>query len=90
MSKTPVSAVSTLSLRAAVQGVNDHLDRLSHGHHRSTDVQSAARGLLAELIETRTTDIFDRGLHEFLEDFKGKVADLGRRVSDTYLIGAMA
>lgn len=78
------------SLRTSVQGVNDHLDRLSARYKRTTEVQGAARSLLDELIEARTTDIFDRGLHEVLGDFKRKVADISLQVSHTYLIGAVA
>lgn len=78
------------SLRTAMQGVNDHLDRLAARYKRPSEVQLAARSLLGELVEVRTADIFDTGLHEFLTDFKRKVADISIKVSQTYLSGAIA
>lgn len=73
------------SLRAAIENVTDHLDRLARGYGRSTAAQSAARALLAELAETRTPEIFDEGLHEFLGRLKGRIADIANSVVDSYL-----
>ncbi|MGB0660687.1 MAG: alpha-E domain-containing protein [Mangrovicoccus sp.] len=75
------------SLLACVQDAVDHLDRLGRGYKRSTEAQSFARGLLAELMETRVRDIFDEGVHEFLTRFKEDVAKLGGLVHQSYLRG---
>lgn len=76
------------SLRTAMQGATDHLDRLARGYGATTDAQSRVRSLLAELSETHVEDIFEEGLHEFLERFVGDVALAGSEVSRNYLNGA--
>jgi len=78
------------ALRASVQGVNDHLERLARGYGTATAAQTQARALLAELMETRLSDIFETGLHEFLTDFEARVAQLGGTVTEAYLVGAAA
>ena len=78
------------SLRCAVQGATDHLDRLARGYGATTDAQTRVRGLLAELAETHVTEIFEEGLHEFLERFVGEVAAVGDTVASTYLGEATA
>ena len=78
------------SLHTAIQGASDHLDRLSRRYGGTTDAQTRVRGLLGELAETQVSDIFDEGLHEFLERFVGDVAAVGNDVSRTYLGGAAA
>jgi len=81
---------SPRSLITAAQGVNDHLDRLARGYHRSTTAQTQARKLLAELIETRAVDIFEEGLHEFLTRCLDDIAKLSTQVHQTYLRGVAA
>jgi uncharacterized alpha-E superfamily protein len=78
------------SLMTAIEEATIHLDRLSRSYGQSTRAQSAARALLAELSETRLSDIFDEGMHEFLERMKRQVANISTCVSETYLIGAAA
>lgn len=78
------------SLMTAVEEATIHLDRIARSYGTSTRAQSAARAVLAELSETRLSEIFDEGLHEFLERFKRQVADIATCVSETYLIGAAA
>ncbi len=78
------------SLRTAIQGASDHLDRLARGYGATTDAQAAARALLTALDETTLEDIFDEGLHEFLERFVGEVAALATMISGTYLRGIAA
>ncbi len=73
------------SLRAAIEGATQHLDRLARGYGRSTKAQTASRSLLGELAETQISEIFDEGLHEFLGRFKARVAGIGTCVSDSYL-----
>ncbi|MEM1363046.1 MAG: alpha-E domain-containing protein [Pseudomonadota bacterium] len=76
------------SLRTAIQGATDHLDRLARGYGATSDAQTRVRALLGELSETQVSDIFDEGLHEFLERFVGDVAAIGSEVNKTYLSGA--
>ncbi|MFZ5964740.1 alpha-E domain-containing protein [Thalassococcus sp. BH17M4-6] len=76
------------SLRTSVQRSCDHLDCLTRGYGRSTQAQSHARAMLAELVECRVADIFDEGLHEFLLRFMGQNASLAGVIQDTYLQGS--
>jgi len=78
------------SLMTAIAEAAGHLDRLGRAYGASTRAQSAARALLGELSETRIDDIFDEGMHEFLERMKRQVAEISTCVSETYLIGAAA
>ncbi len=77
------------SVLAAVQGINDHLDRLARSYGKSTEAQTKARGLMAELRETQVTGIFEEGLHEFLERYMREMADLGNAVHSCYLRGSV-
>ncbi|MBE3639418.1 alpha-E domain-containing protein [Mangrovicoccus algicola] len=76
------------SIVSSVQGINDHLDRLARGYGRSTEAQSRARMLLAELMEIRVGNILEEGLHEFLERCMRDMADLGSTVHSCYLRGS--
>lgn len=78
------------SLLTSIQGATDHLDRLARGYGTTTDAQSEARSLLAELSELRMPEIFEEGLHEFLTRFKLRVASLGGVINRTYLTGVPA
>ncbi|QIE42353.1 alpha-E domain-containing protein [Meridianimarinicoccus aquatilis] len=78
------------SLLTAVEEAVKHLDRLAKSYGKSSPAQSAAQKLLNELSQTQLDDIFDEGLHDFLDRFKGNVAEIGTQVSETYLIGAAA
>jgi len=78
------------SLLTSVQGATDHLDRLSRAYGATTSAQSRTRSLLGELAETQVSDIFEEGLHEFLERFVGDVAEIGSCVSHAYLGGIAA
>lgn len=82
-----LNGASPRSLRTSVEATTVHLDRLARGYGRTTAAQSKARAVLAELAETRVSDIFDEGLHEFLTRFIREVATLGALVHDVYLSG---
>ncbi|PWR04089.1 hypothetical protein DKT77_03330 [Meridianimarinicoccus roseus] len=78
------------SLLTAVEESAAHLDRIARAYGKTGPAQDAARGLLTELSQTRLDEVFEEGLHDFLDRFKGKVADIGTCVSETYLNGAAA
>jgi len=75
------------ALITCVDGLNHHLDRLARGYGRSTPAQTAARGLMEELAETRVELVFDEGLHEFLTRFIREVSALGASMGESYLSG---
>ncbi|SIS85430.1 alpha-E domain-containing protein [Phaeovulum vinaykumarii] len=64
-----------------------HLDRLARGYNRTTMAQRNARALLGELMEMRVEDIFEEGLHEFLQRMEREVGKLSGMVHDAYLSG---
>lgn len=78
------------SLVTCVDSVNEHLDRLARRAGRSTLAQTQARSLLADLMETQVSDVFEAGLHEFLDGFKTRIAELNNSVGAVYLTGAAA
>ncbi|MDU8912402.1 alpha-E domain-containing protein [Aestuariicoccus sp. MJ-SS9] len=78
------------SLLSSVRWSNDHLDHIARGYGRTTDAQSCARNLLAELAEAGINDIFEEGLHEFLTRMMAQNGRLSEVVQDTYLRGLAA
>ena len=78
---------SPRSLISATEAAMDHLDALSHNYHKSGPAQMRARAMVGELAETRTEDIFDEGLHEFLTRFIREVGELSEMVHNAYLSG---
>lgn len=77
------------SLITCAEGISAHLDRLAKAYGATTDAQARARGMVDALRVTRTDDIFDEGLHEFLSRFIRETAALGSLVHETYLSGDM-
>ena len=77
------------SLITCAEGISGHLDRLSKAYGATTDAQARARAMVDALRVTRTDDIFDEGLHDFLSRFIREVAALGSLIHDTYLSGDM-
>jgi len=75
------------SLITATEGAAMHLDRLARGYGRSTEAQTRARSLVAELAEATVEDIFDEGLHEFLTRFIDEISALGGVIHGVYLSG---
>lgn len=77
------------SLITCAEGISAHLDRLAKAYGATTDAQARARGMVDALRMTRTDDIFDEGLHDFLSRFIQETAALGSLVHETYLSGDM-
>ena len=75
------------SLLTCVEGATQHLDRVARHYRRKTPAQEMARGLMAELAELRTEDIFEEGLHEFLSRFIRETANLAGVIHEVYLSG---
>ncbi len=75
------------SLISCAYGTNEHLHRLARGYGRSTDAQSMARNMLAELQDGTVEAVFDEGMHEFLTRFIMETGRLGHLVHEAYLSG---
>jgi len=75
------------SLMAAVEGANEHLDRLARAYGRSGSAQQRVRCMVGEFAEMQVHDIFEEGLHEFLSRVIGDLAVLGGEVHGMYLSG---
>ncbi len=75
------------SLITSVETAADHLDRLARGYGRSTEAQTKARAMVAELAEASVEDVFDEGLHEFLTRFIYEIAAVAGVIREVYLAG---
>jgi uncharacterized alpha-E superfamily protein len=78
---------SPRALITCVEGMNRHLDRLSRAYRGSTPAQKAVRGMLGDIAETETKDIFEEGLHQYLTRFIDEIGNLGMKIHDSYLSG---
>ncbi len=78
---------SPRSLITAMEDASSHLDRLARGYGRTTEAQTRARSMVAELAEASVQDIFDEGFHEFLTRFINDVARLSDVIHEVYLSG---
>lgn len=78
---------SPRSLISAAEGAATHLDRLARAYGRSTEAQTRARSLVAEIAEASVEGIFDEGLHEFLSRFINEIGALGNVIHEVYLSG---
>lgn len=85
-----LNPASPRSLRTAVNGAVHHLDHIARAYETTTEAQTQSRALLSDLLNTSIEEIFDEGLHEFLSEFKARVAEIGCSVSRVYLQGVAA
>ena len=72
------------SLHHCMDEVYEQLARVRNG--RSSETERRAGELHAMLHFGRMEDILDRGMHAFLTDFIGRLADLADRIADDFLI----
>lgn len=78
------------SLLSSVRWTCEHLDDIAQGYSAGTRAQEAAHQLLDDLSRATVDDIFDEGLHEFLQRFLARNAGLANTVQDVYLRGIPA
>jgi uncharacterized alpha-E superfamily protein len=72
------------SLVACVNEVVDLLGKVRNSHSSKTITQ--ARNLLAELRDANIHEILEKGLHQFLTGFLGKVNLVGSGISHDFLL----
>jgi len=77
--KQPRSLVSTY------RQINEVLDQLSETYGRRGPSQRLAREVIATLLNAQATEIFQGGLHEFLEVFLAQNNALGAAINQQYL-----
>lgn len=74
------------SLASCYANMTTFLDELARTYGRQGESQRQARRLHAKLRNARTEEIFQGGLHEFLQDFIAENNRLGADITDQYLV----
>lgn len=74
------------ALHSCMEGVVEILDKVRNS--RSDETVRRAGRLYATLRYGRMDDIFERGLHAWLDDFIDSIGDLSVRISEDFLVGA--
>lgn len=75
------------ALITSLEAAMVHLDALAREYNHSGPAQRRARALVGDIAETRVEEIFDEGLHEFLNRYIREVGALSVLVHDAYLSG---
>ncbi|MDP3257992.1 alpha-E domain-containing protein, partial [Bosea sp. (in: a-proteobacteria)] len=73
------------SLAACYENISRFLDLLGDSYGRQGPAQRQARKTLANLSSTSIDDVFQHGLHEFIEDFITENNRLGGTIFEQYL-----
>lgn len=73
------------SLAACYSLLSRHLDDIAQRYGMSGPAQRQARSIHARLVNRTIDDIFQHGLHEFLQDFIAENNRLGLAISQQYL-----
>jgi uncharacterized alpha-E superfamily protein len=73
------------SLAACYAALSNHLDDLSRAYGTAGPSQKLARQVHARLEQGKIEDIFQGGLHEFLQDFLADNNRLGAAIAEQYL-----
>ena len=78
---------SPRSLKCSAEGALWHLEHLAQTYGRSTSATSLARTQMATLNQTTVENIFDQGLHEFLQAILRDTVALNHEITVSYLNG---
>ncbi|MGQ4274235.1 alpha-E domain-containing protein [Terrihabitans sp. B22-R8] len=73
------------SLAACYSAITRHLDDISMAYGRAGPSQRLARKIHARLEQGQIEEIFQSGLHEFLQDFLVDNQRIGQTIADQYL-----
>src|ERR1700749_2045873 len=74
------------SLASCYENLVQNLDRLADAYGRQGNAQRQARPVLARLQNSRIEQIFQTGLHEFIDDFVEDNNQLGTAIAQQYLM----
>jgi len=73
------------SLSSCYENIVDHLDKIAQAYGRQGPAQKQARALRTRLKNLRIEDIFQAGLHEFIQGFITENSRLGNAIHQQYL-----
>lgn len=73
------------SLASCYENIVANLDRMAAAYGRQGPAQRLARGIRTRLQNSRMDDIFQRGLHEFIQEFIADNNRIGTVISQQYL-----
>lgn len=74
------------SLASCYENIVDHLDKISQAYGRQGPAQKQARALRTRMKNLRIEDIFQSGLHEFIQSFIAENYRLGGTIQQQYLV----
>ncbi len=74
------------SLASCYENLVQNLDRIANAYGRQGPAQRHARAVRARLENAKIEDIFQSGLHEFIDDFVEDNNRLGTAVAQQYLL----
>ena len=73
------------SLISCYKELNEYLDQIAEAYGRQGPAQRRVRATLSQLSNAKIDDVFQSGLHEFLESFIAQNNELGQAISQQYL-----
>ncbi|MCZ7642618.1 MAG: alpha-E domain-containing protein [Pseudorhodoplanes sp.] len=73
------------SLASCYENIVTNLDRIATAYGRQGPAQRLARGIRTRLQNSRMDDIFQRGLHEFIQSFIADNNRIGATITQQYL-----
>ena len=73
------------SLASCYENIVTHLDKIAATYGRQGPAQRLARGVRTRLQNSRMDEIFQTGLHEFIQTFISDNNRIGTTVSQQYL-----
>ncbi len=74
------------SLISCYENIVRFLDALGRVHGQQGPAQRQARGVMTRLEHSKIKDVFQNGLHEFIESFVDDNGKLGQAITDQYLL----
>ena len=74
------------SLASCYENLVQNLDRIAHAYGRQGNAQRQARAVRARLQNSRIEEIFQTGLHEFIDNFVEDNNQLGTAIAQQYLM----
>jgi uncharacterized alpha-E superfamily protein len=74
------------SLAACYVALVEHLDNIARAYGRQGPAQRLARAIRTRIENSRMTEIFQHGLHEFISEFVDDNNRLGSAITEQYLV----